>query len=420
MDGAAPAHPLDPHFPRNTVGISLVELLWGLGMPPIFESTFLQIFLHRLGATSLLIGLIPTLAAAGGAVSSLFSWSLTAGRERRRTTVVIVHVAAALPILVFGLALGVTGVGPSTLGLFLVLYAVFSLAMGLVIPTWQNYIVNIFSDRRTVPAMAAMMVTQSVAKLVGSLYLARIVERYSFSTTGAAIVFTGAGILFVAGSFPFLFTVERPGPAAVHPPSAPFSAAGRAALRRVLANRSFLLFLGTDLEYFALAGVIAFYANYATEFCGVDPAVASGLFMACMYVGSVLSNGLLGWANLLSLRGKYLLTKSLALCGLLLLVAFPAAWAFWVASFLFGASRGTRVMVYTPSVKRLSGQADATLYFAVAPIMVLPFSTGLPLLNGAFLDRFATMGAGAFRIVFAAMAVLCAGGLFFAHRMRRD
>jgi hypothetical protein len=420
MKEAAVTHPLDPHFRRNVVGISLVELLWGLGMPPIFESTFLQLFLHRLGATSLLIGLIPTMAAAGGALSSLFAWSLTSRRERKRTAVILVHAAAALPILVFGLVLGITGTGATTLALFLVLYAVFSLVMGLVIPTWQNYIMKIFSEPRAVPAMAVMMVTQSIAKLAGSLFLVRIVERYSFTAAGASAVFIVAGLLFFGGAFPFLLTVEGPVMSTARSSAALFSASGRDALRRVFANRRFLLFLGTDLEFFALSGVIAFYANYATEFCGVAPALASGLFMGCSYLGGVLANGLLGWANLLSPRRKYLLTKSMALAGLLLLIVHPAPWAFYAASLVFGASRGTRLMVYTPSVKRISGQADATLYFAVSPILALPFSTALPLLNGAFLDRFAPLGAGSFQIMFSGMALLCLCGLFFSSRMSRD
>jgi hypothetical protein len=420
MQSAAVTHPLDPHFRRNVAGISLVELLWGLGMPPIFESTFLQLFLHRLGASSLLIGLIPTMAAAGGALSALFAWSLTSGRERKRTAVILVHAGAALPILIFGLVLGITGVGASTLGLFLALYAIFSLAMGMVIPTWQNYIMKIFSEPRAVPAMAVMMVTQSVAKLVGSLYLVRIVERYSFSAAGSAAVFIAAGLLFLGGSFPFLLTIEGPALSMPRSSAVLFSASGRDALRRVFAHRRFLLFLGTDLEFFALSGVIAFYANYATEFCGVDPALASGLFMACMYLGGVLANGLLGWANLLSLRMKYVLTKTAALAGLLLLIVDPAPWAFYAASLVFGASRGTRSMVYTPSVKRISGQADATLYFALSPILALPFSTALPLLNGAFLDRFAPLGGGSFRIMFGGMALLSLCGLFFSWRMRRD
>jgi MFS family permease len=399
------------------VGVSLVELLWGLGMPPLFESAFLQLFLHHLGASSLLIGLVPSLAAAGSALSSLLSYSLTSHLERRRTAVIVVHAGAALPILIFGLTLGVTGIHPSTLGLFLVLFAVFSMVMGLVLPVWQNYLMKIFSETRVVPAMAVLMITQSVGKLVGSLFLVRIVERYSFSASGASLVFTIVGLLFLMGALPFLLTAEEPGVRAQGVSGNLFRATGRASLRRTFSNGSFLLFLGTDLEYFALSGVLAFYANYATQFCGVSPALASGLFMACNYLGGVLANGLLGWANLLSRRSKYLVTKALALSWLILLSAYPAPWVFYTASLAFGASRGTRLMVFAPSVKRLSGQPDATLYFAVAPILALPFSTGLPLLNGAFLDRFAFLGADAFKIMFLGMAVLCLAGLLFATRM---
>jgi MFS family permease len=188
-------------------------------------------------------------------------------------------------------------------------------------------------------------------------------------------------------------------------------------IRALLGNRAFLLFLGTDLEYFALGGVIAFYANYATEFCGVSPALASGLFVAFNYLGGILANALLSWLNLFGLRNKYLITKALALVGVLLLAACSAPWIFYPASLLIGASRGTRSMVFAPSVKRLSGVPDATLYFAVSTILILPFSTALPLLNGAFLDSFAHLGAWSYRIVFLAMGALSLGGMAFTMRV---
>jgi predicted MFS family arabinose efflux permease len=414
------AHPLDRHFGRNVAGISLVELLWGLGMPVVFESTFLQIFLARLGASSLLIGLVPTLSSAGIALASLLSWTLTSHLERKRTAVILVHVATSLPLLAFGILLGAAGIRQSTLATFLVLYAVYSVAVGLILPVWQNYLMKIFSDSKAVPAMAVMMTMQSVAKLAGSLSLVRVVERYSFSAPGASLVFTLVGLVFLIGSFPFLLTVEEarhpsPGPRLAPPP-----VPARNPLRTLLSNRRFLSFLGTDLEYFALSGAIAFYANYATDFCGVSPALASGLFMACTYVGGVLANVLLGWADLLSLRGKYLVTKSLAVAGLVLMAFHSVTWVFFFASFLFGASRGTRLMMFAPAVKRLSGQADATLYFAVAPIIALPFSTALPLVIGAFLDGNAALGATSYRIVFLAMAALGLFGVFFSSRMRKE
>jgi hypothetical protein len=259
-----------------------------------------------------------------------------------------------------------------------------------------------------------MMITQSVARLAGGLVLVRIVERFSFSAEGAGLVFTLVGAFFLAGSFPFIFTVEEAG----NP--VPLSAPPRHwwSVRRLFANRPYLSLLATETEYFALSSVIAFYANYATELCGVGPAIASGLFVALSSLGGVIANGILGWGNLLSLRNKYVLTKSLALAGVLLMAFHSALWVFLLTSLLMGMSRGTRGMVFAPAVKWVSGQADATLYFAVAPIVLLPLSLGLPLASGAFLDAAAGMGARSYRIVFLAMALFCAVGLAFSGRMR--
>jgi MFS family permease len=416
MERTDEAHPLDRFFVRNVTGISLVELLWGLGMPVVFESTFLPLFMRHLGASSFLVGLVPMLSSAGVAVSSLLAYSLTAHRQRKKTAVVVVHVVTSLPLLFFGLLLLFTGFSPSTLALFLCAYAAFSLAVGLILPVWQNYIVKIFSDKRTGPAMGTMMIAQSAARLAGSLFLARVVEVYSFSARGAGMVFTLMGTLFLLGSFPFILTVEEAGR---HSPGRSALPRHLSSIRRLFANRAYLAFLATELEYFALAGVIAFYANYATELCGVSPAVASGLFAALGCSGGVLVNGILGWGNLLSLRGKYVLTKSLAVSGVLLMAFHSALWVFLLTSFLMGVSRGTRSMVFAPAVKRLSGQADATLYFSFAPILLLPLSTGLPLANGAFLDAASGLGAWSYRIVFLAMAALCGVGLFFSVRMGR-
>ncbi len=407
------AHPLDRHFTRNLTGICGVELLWGLGMPVVIESTFLQVFLRNLGASSFLVGLIPTLMSAGTAVFSLISWSLTARLARKRGAVLAVHVAAAVPVLAFGLLLGAGGIRSDTLPLFLAAYSLFAIGIGLVLPAWQNYLVKIFSEERSVRALALMMISQSAAKLTGSLWLVRVVERYSFSASGSSLVFTMVGLLFLAGSFFFLLTVEQPEP--------PAPRAGRLSLSRLRlgegGNRGFLLLLGTDLEFFAVGGVIAFYANFATEYCGVSPALASGLFVAFAYLGGVLANSLLGWGNLLAMRDKYLVTKLAATGGILLLAAHPAPWVFYLVSTLFGASRGTRQMVFAPLVKRLTGASDATLYFAVSYVLTLPFSTGLPLLNGAFLDRFQRWGAWSYRGLFLAMAGLSLAGLYFTLRV---
>ena len=120
---------------------------------------------------------------------------------------------------------------------------------------------------------------------------------------------------------------------------------------------------------------------------------------------------------MLSLKNKYWITKIPAALAVPLIVIFCKPWAFLLASYLFGASRSTRKLVFPTAVKRLCGQDDATHYFAVAPLFTLPLSVGLPLLNGAVLDRLAFMGGLSYRIVFLGMAVLSVVSLILLARI---
>jgi MFS family permease len=406
---------MDQYFRRNTIGISSVEFFWGLGMPVVMESTFLQLFLRNLGASSFLIGLIPTFLSGGVAVFSLLAGVLTGHLERKRPTVIAVHIAGATPLLTFGILLAISGFTPSILFVFYCCYALFSVGVGFIFPVWQNYLVKIFTEQRSISALAVMWTTQSVAKILSSYLILRTVEIYSFSAFGSSIIFISVGVVSLGGSFLFLITREVsdsvPTDGSYNRPSIVQG------FRAVLRNRTFLLFLGTDLEFFALIGIISFYANYATEHCGISPAMASGLFVAFNYFGGITANVLLGWFQLFSLKGKYLITKTLAALAVPLICIFCTPWAFFLASYLFGASRSTRMLVYAPAVKRLSGMGDATRYFAVAPLITLPLSVGIPLINGATLDRLAYLGGWSYRIVFLAMAVLSATSLVILSRI---
>jgi MFS family permease len=414
-------------FVRNTAGISAVEFLWGLGTPVVIESTFLQLFLRNLGASSLLVGLIPSLFAGGLALIAPLSGVLTARLVRKKPAVVGTHVAASLPLLALGIYLWTAGFTPSSLGVFFSTYALFSLGVGMLWPVWQNYLVRIFSPQAAVPALAVMTSSASVAKIISSFMILKMVERYSFSPRGSALIFSLVGVVFLAGSFLFLATRE-PGPpeadnsreVPTHP-SRPrgrrllqaFFAEFREGAREVTGNLNFLRFLGTELEYFGLVGIVAFYANYATEFCGVSAAAASGLFVALNYLGGITANALLGWLGLLSLRNKFLVTKLMSLAAVPLLCFSCSLASFLVASFFFGASRGTRMAAFAPAVKHLSGRDDSTHYFALAPLLLLPLSTGIPLAAGALIDRFGELGSWSYRSVFLGMGALIAIGVLF-------
>jgi hypothetical protein len=405
--------PRDRHTLTNTIGISAAELIWGLGMPVVIESTFLQLFIRQLGGSSLVIGLIPAFYSLGTSVFPLLAVYLTAHRRRKRASLILVHIIAGAPIFLFGIVFWWLGPAPGVLGSFFAAYGCFSIGIGLVLPVWQNYIVKIFSEARVFRALSMMAIGQSVGKLASSFLLAEVVRRSAFSARASSLTFTAVGLVFILGSFMFLLTREPEEPPESDGRRSSRLAGLLAMARSVLRNRNFLRFLGGDLEGFALIGVISFYAIYATEYCGVSPSAAAGLFVAASYLGGVAANVLLGWVGLLELKGKLIATRLSSLAAIGILLAFGSLPGFLLASFLLGCSRGTRMLSFPTAVKRLSGLVDATHYFAVAPLILLPVSTGIPILNGRILDHFAYLGGASYRILFAAMGLLVLASLGF-------
>ena len=196
------------YFRQNAFGVSAVEFFWGLGIPIVLESTFLQLFLTNLGASSFAIGLVPALFMVGISGFPLFSSYLTRNLRYKRREVIILHLVSGGAMLFFGLVLLSTKRAENVLPLFFACYAVFSACMGLTIPLWLNYLVRIFSDARAVPGLGYMMMFQNIGKMISSLFILKIVERYSFSVESSAWVFIGTGLLFSLGSFWFFITKE--------------------------------------------------------------------------------------------------------------------------------------------------------------------------------------------------------------------
>jgi len=397
----------DQYYRRNVIGISAVEFFWGMGLPVVVESTFLQLFLKNLGATSLAIGLIPVFIFLGSSIFALVSSYLTSDLAFKRKAVFLFHLISAAALLVFGIILCLFGYASHIIAVFFACYAVFSVCVGMTAPVWLNYLVKIFNEDRTMSGLGYMLIAQNSARLISSFLIAGIVKRYAFSPDASALIFISVGGVFAVGSLFFFLTKELPQERARDDPK------GSSFIRHIidtathiLHNRNFLFFLGADLEYPVIVTIISFYAAYATTHCHINPAVASGIFMGCIYAGAILSNFFLGSMGYLSMKNKYIFSKIVSAAAALLIYYFCEYGSFYVASFFLGISRGIRMMVYAPAVKRLSGMEDSTAYFAVAPLFTLPFATGWPLLCGKFLDYFAWLQDDAYRLFFITSAAL--------------
>ncbi len=396
----------DRYFIRNTAGISLTEFFWGFGMPIIMESTFIQIFLSGLGASRFIIGLVPAILYAGLSVFGLASGFLTSHLTSKKKVLILTHIVASMPILLLGLYFLIFGYVSGSVPVFFLAYTLFSSLIGLAAPLWQNFIVKIFSEKKSVQGLSVMWIAQTIGKILSSLFLAAIINKFGTDSFSTAMIFLAVGILFLAGSFMFLIIREDKSQTESKSREKNFVRFHLDALKEIRGNKKFILYLLSDIESFAIIGIISFYAIYAVDFCGISPAAASGLFVAFIYIGGLLANIILGWFNFLTLKNKLFLTKILALTGALLLVLWNNIVIFLLASFLMGIARSNRNLLYAVAVKKLSGAEDATTHFSIAYVIMLPVSIGLPLFNGIFLDKLENLGAASYRYLFIIMALL--------------
>lgn len=397
----------DRYFLQNVIGISGVEFLWGLGLPVVVESTFLQIFLRKLGASNFAIGLIPFFFFLGTSAFALLSSYFTANMAFKRKAVIVLHLASAFSLLLIGTSLFVFSDVSHILLVFFGCYAVFSISVGMTMPVWLNYLVKILPEDKSVAGLSFMIIAQNIAKLLSSMLILHIVDTYAFSQLSSALVFLAVGLVFFLGSLLFLVTKEL-NHAHETPPAVrqTFFRYVFDSGRHLLKNKNYLFFLAGDFEFFIVITIISFYANYATAHCGIDPAIAAGVFVGCIYTGAISTNILLGTFGLFSLKNKYIFSKISSIAAVMLLSFVCYSWGFYLASFLLGLSRGTRMLVYAPAVKKLSGLSDSTSYFAIGPILTLPFAIILPLVTGRFLDHSAALQADAYRMVFLTAALL--------------
>jgi MFS family permease len=319
---------------------------------------------------------------------------------------------ASIPFLLYGIALPYID-SSSRVGIFILTYIIFALTLGITLPLWQNFIVKIFSHTNTLKANSVMMTAQIFARLIGSFFIFKSVEKYSFSIESSSFIFIMVGILFFTGSF-FFFIIHEPSSENTEFKVKPHTIKTLSlSARHLHKNRNYLRYLAGSMESFATIAVLSFYANYAVEYNNISKEIAAGLFVACIYTAGVLTNITLGWFNLFSLKTKFLIARAAALTGTVILIFSKTLPFFLIVSFILGISRGVNQYANAPAVKLLSGLDDATDYFAMSAILIFPLSFGIPFVSGILLDYFSEYEYFSYIIVFSNLAVIQIAGLIF-------
>ena len=217
----------------------------------------LQLFLKKIGASNLAIGLIPAFFFIGSSIFALMSSYLTEPLIFKRKAVIFFHLVSSVSLLLFGGVLYLLNTSTFLLVLFFLCYGIFCICIGMTLPVWLSYLVNILSAKKSVTGLAYMNILQNTGKLISSILILKIVETYAFSIQSSALVFFLVGVLFGIGSLFFFFTKELPSSiSTMQTESRSFYKYSFIRLAYILRNRNILYFMMSDLEFYIVISVL--------------------------------------------------------------------------------------------------------------------------------------------------------------------
>ena len=287
-----------PHLIRNAVCLGLDNALFGASMLFVSRNTVLPTFARQLTDSTVLLGLVASIATGGWMLPQLFAARLVAGRARVKPYVVWPGLALRITLWVTGIiTLLFAATKPGlTLVVFLLLQLVLWIGVGISGLSWFDlFAKQIPPERRgrvlgvsqTLRGLIAIAVGFAVAYLLGPGSPATFPLNYAllFFGAGAGAMVSFAAVALVLESpecglprrtslreyLPKLWSILRTDPA--------FS---RLMAARILVGYSTMAYV--------------FYIIFATENLALSPTVI-GSFTLAQTIGSTAGGLVLGYAN---------------------------------------------------------------------------------------------------------------------------
>ncbi len=289
------------------------------GISFVSSSTMAPLFVSKLTAEPLAIGLVAIIAQASWFLPQLFTANLVETLPRRKPVVVnLGFFLERVPMWVLVLAALVAASSPFlALALFFIGYAWHGLGAGLIATAWQDLVARCFPVERRGRFFGTTAFIGTSMGTAGAALSTWILKVFPFSTD-FIITFTIAAAA-VTGSWFFLALTREP----AHPVSAP-----RQSNRQFLAALPEILRHNHNFRRFLIARSLMALGNLGTGFVTVSaiyrwqvPDSTVGIYTAAYLLGQTAGN--LGFGFLADRYGHKL---SLELGALASTLAFALAW----------------------------------------------------------------------------------------------
>ncbi len=365
------------------------EGLWGFGMGALGMTTVLAAFVTHLGASNMVVGLLPAVFVLGFSVLRVPGALMFRPLRARRVPFIVAHVPPIM--LQFAMAWVVTRYAESnprlTLAWFFFLATVQSLIFGAVWSVWPHLLNRIFPPDRRGWAVGIMSAAMSIMAMLGGLY-AHAVLKMDPGRPRFDILFWVTGVVNVLSLLPWLVVKEKPlpqtpPPIRVWPLLQGLLHRGSAWLRLIMARWA---------SEIARAPLV-FATVLVMERFGL-PAAVSGTLTFLMNLGSGAIAPVMGWlGDRLGHKSTMVIAAVLLPIGTGLVLIAPHPWVAFAGFFILGAVPTGDFMGAMNLIIEAAPEEDKAIYCAVVETCMVPPRLVGPLAAGAIAQVFSSGAA---------------------------
>lgn len=380
----------DQYLRRNFL-LTLGEIVtFGIGAAFIDAGTVLIAFVASLTASTVLLGLVPTVYQMGMGLPQLAAARFLAGRQRKVPFLIGASLFRNIPIFILAAATWTRPDAGILLAFFFICYALFSLGVGLESVAWIDIFATITPPERRGRVSAIGRTAGNICSLAAGFVVARILTAEGQFPRNYALLFLAAAVLLTIAFATFSFVHESAGSAATpaEPHGVPDDRSILAQGRRIWReDGAFRRLVWARILYIAHFVAIPFYLQFARDVIGVGDG-AVGTYVSASMLGQLLAAGLWGW---LSPRfGTRLVVQgSLGLAALLplyvLLTPHLPPVAFGLVYVISGMVVAGEFIGWMNLLLGIAPAAQRPLYISLQGTLLLP-ANFLPLLGGAALS----------------------------------
>jgi len=379
---------------RNTACNALGEAAWGFGWGLGTPLTVLPLLVQRLGGSQVEIGLIAAIAAGGTLVPQIFSSLFLQRGVGRKWFLIIYHWAVMLPPWL-GIAAVVFFLGsanaPAARGLLLLLFSVFMITVGFILPAWQDWVADLFRPGIRGRAYAWSNLATALGGSCAALVAGEIAAAIAFPAN-YAVLFV-AGTCMFALSMAFFIPIREPVSAGHSPALSHGDVFRRFALS--LMDRNFRSYLVSRLLITAGSGPIAFFAiRYKSASGGglsTEMVIALGAALTAGQAVAGFAMGHLG--DRVGHKAGAVLGAAAQVAALAVALLVPGAWSCAAAFALVGAGFASAWVSHQNFLFETCPHDCRMAHITVSNLVLAPFTVVVPVATGHLIAVYGIMPA---------------------------